>query len=89
MTRHALDHLLRVGGAWQRILPGVYLTVTGTPTVEQREVAALLYAGSASVMTGPAALRRHRIRVVAAIRGALKAGRARPPLHIRAVPAAA
>jgi len=50
------------GGKWQKILPGVYLTVTGRPTVEQRHVAALLYAGSASVITGPAAIRLHRLR---------------------------
>jgi hypothetical protein len=45
------------------MLPGVYLTVTGVPTLEQREVAALLYGGPRSVMTGPAALRRHLLRV--------------------------
>jgi hypothetical protein len=33
------------GGKWQKMLPGVYLAVTGTPTQEQRQVAALLYAG--------------------------------------------
>lgn len=50
------------GGKWQKILPGIYSTVTGNPTAEQRHVAALLYAGSASVITGPAALRLHRLR---------------------------
>ncbi|MGE5290119.1 MAG: hypothetical protein ACM3ML_23625 [Micromonosporaceae bacterium] len=54
---------MRIGGPWQRLLPGVYMTATGTPTVEQREVAALLYAGPSGVLTGPAALSRHRIRV--------------------------
>ena len=43
------------------MLPGVYLTVTGTPTQEQREIAALLYAGSGSVITGAVAVRRHHL----------------------------
>ena len=50
------------GGKWQKMLPGIYLTVTGKPTAEQRQVAALLYAGSASVITGPTAIRLHRLR---------------------------
>lgn len=49
-------------GPWQKMLPGVYCTVTGKPTQEQRQVAALLYAGAASVITGPAAIRLHRLR---------------------------
>jgi hypothetical protein len=40
-------------GKWQRLLPGVYLAVTGKPTTEQRLVAAVLYAGSRAVITGP------------------------------------
>jgi hypothetical protein len=47
---------------WQKLLPGVYLAVTGAPTAEQRLVAALLYAGKGSVITGSAALRLHRLR---------------------------
>jgi len=54
---------LRAGGQWQRILPGVYLTVTGTPTPDQRDTAALLYAGPGSTLTGAAALRRHGMRI--------------------------
>jgi hypothetical protein len=49
-------------GKWQKLLPGVYLTVTGKPTSEQRLVAAMLYAGSRAAITGPAALRLHRLR---------------------------
>jgi len=49
------------GGRWQRLLPGVYLTVTGTVTQDQRQIAALLYAGPRSLITGPAAVRRHRL----------------------------
>lgn len=43
------------------MLPGVYLAATGTPTSLQQEMAALLYAGSGSLITGPAALRCHHI----------------------------
>src|SRR5215472_15242377 len=49
-------------GPWQKMLPGTYLTVTGTPTGMQRYVAALLYGGPSSVITGPAAIRLHRLR---------------------------
>jgi hypothetical protein len=52
----------RSGGRWQQLLPGVYLTVTGKPTGEQRLAAAVLYAGPRAVITGPAALRLHRLR---------------------------
>ena len=44
---------MRTGGKWQKVLPGVYSAVTGKLTAEQRHVAALMYAGSASVITGP------------------------------------
>jgi hypothetical protein len=62
LTRHALGHRLRLGGPWQSLLPGVYMAATGTPTTIQREMAAMLYAGSSSVITGSAALRCHHIR---------------------------
>lgn len=52
----------RPGGRWQKLLPGVYSAVTGKPTLDQRQVAALLYAGTASVITGPTAMRLHRLR---------------------------
>lgn len=63
LSLDALRHRIRPAGPWQRLLPGVYLTVTGTPTRRQAEVAALLYAGRGSVITGLAALRRHGVRV--------------------------
>lgn len=62
MTDDGLRHRIRSGGPWQRLLPGVYLTVTGQPTREQRQIAALLYAGPVSLITGPAALRNYGIR---------------------------
>jgi hypothetical protein len=66
LTKHALQHRLRPEGPWRSLLPGVYVAATGTPTITQREMAAMLYAGQASVITGLAALRRHRIRGPAA-----------------------
>jgi hypothetical protein len=44
------------------LIPGVYLAATGTPTIIQQEMAAMLHAGRGSVITGLAALRQHRIR---------------------------
>jgi hypothetical protein len=57
MTGDALAHRLRPGGPWQRLLPRTYLALTGSPTLDQKEMAALLYAGQGSVLTGVAALR--------------------------------
>lgn len=62
VTANALRHRLRVGGPWRQLLPGVYIAVTGTPTIVQQEMAALLYAGHGSVITGLAAVRHHGIR---------------------------
>ncbi|HEX4661772.1 MAG TPA: hypothetical protein VH307_30625 [Streptosporangiaceae bacterium] len=64
MTRAALAHRSRPDGPWQRLLPGIYLAHTGAPTVAQKEMAALLHAGTGSVLTGPAAL--HGMRLTAA-----------------------
>jgi hypothetical protein len=62
VTVSALRHKLRHEGPWRKILPGVYVTVTGTATADQREMAALLYAGPRAVITGAAAVRRHRLQ---------------------------
>lgn len=56
LTDSGMRHQLQPGGRWQSVLPGVYLTVTGQPTAQQRDMAALLYAGPVSAITGPAAL---------------------------------
>lgn len=61
ITTSALRHRLRPGGPWRKILPGVYTTVTGTLTPDQREMAALLFAGPRAMITGAAAVRRHRL----------------------------
>jgi very-short-patch-repair endonuclease len=44
------------------VLPGVYLAATGALTTVQREIAALLYAGSGTVITGAVALRHQGLR---------------------------
>jgi hypothetical protein len=62
LSDNALRHRLRRGGSWSKLLPGVYLAVTGTPTTLQQEMAALLYAGSGSMITGASALSCHNIR---------------------------
>jgi very-short-patch-repair endonuclease len=62
LTESALRHRLRDGGPWQVALPGVYVAVTGTVSVDEREMAALLYGGPGSMVTGVAALWRHGIR---------------------------
>jgi very-short-patch-repair endonuclease len=59
LTKDMLRHRIRPGGPWQRLLPGVYMAQTGTPTIDQRETAAILYGGPVSVLTGAAALRHH------------------------------
>jgi hypothetical protein len=50
-----------VGRSWRRLLPGVILLDPAVPTLEQRQVAALLYAGALSWLAGPTALRLHGI----------------------------
>ncbi|HEX8006836.1 MAG TPA: hypothetical protein VF482_10455 [Trebonia sp.] len=62
MPHASVERRITPEGPWQKLLPGVYLTVTGRPAEDQREVAALLYAGPESVITGPTAIRRHRLR---------------------------
>ena len=63
MTQSALRRGIRPGGPWQRLLPGAYLAVTGSPALIQKEIAAALYAGPRGVLTGLSALRRHGMRV--------------------------
>lgn len=58
----AIDRLVKPGGRWQKVVPGVYATTTGTVDADQRAMAALLHAGPRSVITGATAVRRHRLR---------------------------
>lgn len=50
------------GGPWQRLLPGIILLHNGKPTQDERVIAALLYAGPESVVTGVEACRRQGLR---------------------------
>jgi len=61
LPHSTIDYKIGAGGPWQALLPGVYLTTTGTPTQDHKEIAALLYAGNRSVITGPCAVRRHNL----------------------------
>lgn len=61
LTPKAIDWRLRPEGPWRACLPGVYLAQTGQPGTDQRHVAALLYAGPDSVLTGAVAVRRHHL----------------------------
>ena len=53
-----------LGGMWTRVLPGVHLVNGGHPTRRQREVAATLYAGDPSRVTGLNALRHAGFRAM-------------------------
>ena len=59
MRDYAMQWRVRAGGPWQALLPGVYLGLTGAPNLPQKEMAALLYAGPGSLITGPVALMHH------------------------------
>jgi hypothetical protein len=62
MKDNAMQYRLRPGGPWQALLPGVYLGLTGAANLLQKEMAALLYAGPGSLVTGPVALMHHGFR---------------------------
>ncbi len=63
MSEAALHARLRPGGRWTAVLPGVYLAHNGLLTAGQREMAAVLYAGKDSIITGQTALVRCGIRI--------------------------
>ncbi|HJT79098.1 MAG TPA: hypothetical protein VJ739_18020 [Gemmataceae bacterium] len=62
MRDYAMQRRVREGGPWQALLPGVYFGLTGAPNLVQKEMAALLYAGPGSLITGPMALMHHGLR---------------------------
>jgi len=62
LTDRAMQYRTRPGGPWQVLLPGIYLGANGPPSMRQKEMAALLYGGPGSVVTGQAALLHHSIR---------------------------
>lgn len=49
-------------GRWQRLLPGVFLVSPGPPDIEQRRVAAALFAGEPAQLTGLAVLHWYGFR---------------------------
>jgi hypothetical protein len=61
ITTDQMRYRLEPGGSWQKILPGVYSTLTGPASLDQLQMAALLYAGPGAVLTGPHAVRRHHL----------------------------
>jgi hypothetical protein len=71
MKDTAMQHRVRVGGPWRVLLPGVYVAANGVPSVSQKEMAALLYAGQGSLITGSMALMHHSIRSGSAFDGAI------------------
>jgi hypothetical protein len=62
MKDNVMQWRVRAGGPWQTLLPGVYLGLTGPPSLPQKEMAAMLYAGPGSLVTGPVALMHHGLR---------------------------
>ncbi len=60
LTTGALQH--RLSRRWQILLPGVYLTATGTPTERQRLRAALLYGGPDAQLGDATALAVYGVR---------------------------
>jgi len=67
MKDNVVQWRVRAGGPWQALLPGVYLGLTGTPSLPQKEMAALLYAGPRSLVTGPVALTHYGLRSPVAV----------------------
>jgi hypothetical protein len=67
MSDRAMQYRVRHGGPWQTLLPGVYLAASGYSSMSQKELAAMLYAGPGSIVTGPMALLHHSIRTAAAV----------------------
>jgi hypothetical protein len=62
VTESALRHRLRPDGPWRVLLPTVYIAATGAPSLAQQQIAAQLYGGPRSVITGSAAALSHSIR---------------------------
>jgi hypothetical protein len=63
LSESALRARLQPGGRWTIVLPGVYFAHNGSLTVGQREMAAVLYGGRDSVITGQSALARRGVRI--------------------------
>lgn len=58
----SVTYRIRPHGTWQRLLPGVVLMHSGTPTWREMLLGALAYAGEGAVLTGQAALQLYGLR---------------------------
>ncbi|BAH53033.1 hypothetical protein [Rhodococcus opacus] len=59
LARSTISARCRSGGPWQRLLPGIVLLQNGQPSFQHRVLAALLFCGRNSLVTGRSALRCH------------------------------
>ncbi len=59
MSTSTIAHRARPEGPWQRLLPGVLLVYSGTPSRMQRMRAGIAYAGANAMLTGASALRSY------------------------------
>ena len=67
VTRASLSRSNQLGGMFSRVLLGVHrVDGRGTLTRDQGDMAALLYAGHESVLTGTGLLRRRGVRAASA-----------------------
>ncbi len=66
IARSTIGYRIVPGGRWQRMHPGVVLMHSGRPTWRERVIAAALYAGEGSVISGAAALRLHGLGAIPA-----------------------
>lgn len=62
LTPSALRHRLRPSGRWQVVLPGVYATFSGELLLRHRLRAALLWAGTNTMLGASTAAVAHRLR---------------------------
>lgn len=58
----------RLGRTWRAILPGVVLLEAGLPSIDQRLIGSLLFAGPASWLAGPTAAALHGVAGVPSLR---------------------
>jgi hypothetical protein len=58
IPRSSLARRIRTGGAWRRVLPGTYAVFPGPLSIEQREMAGMLFTGQDARLTGASGMRR-------------------------------
>lgn len=63
LAASTITHRIRPDGPWQRLLPGVVLAHTGTPTAREKLLGAVAYAGRSAVVTGSSSLLAQGVRV--------------------------